>query len=264
MYTEKLAQIKNTFDPKIILAVSSVDTENNLRKIIEKYHIHADVAGEAYSVLMLLAYGVMGSNECFNIINNLHAVNTDDFANFISDINAQVLTPIQNQLRKEVEQKINKPVQTYDENLITPAKKNTTTEVVNDLSGTEDNNNDDDHDETAEEILARIDKEVEDEIAAEIEAEMAQEAVEKERQKAEAEMIEKQKNVITADFDLDVIPKTDVPTYAHTQNSIVEEKNEPVKNSQSSLTNFIEAKATGNIVSINDKNYIRDPYHEEL
>lgn len=264
MYTEKLAQIKNTFDPKIILAVSNVDTENNLRKIIEKYHIHTDIAGEAYSVLMLLAYGVMGSNECFNIINNLRAVNTDDFANFISDINEKVLNPIQNHLRNEVEQKVNKPVQTYDDNLITPAEKNTATEVVNDISGTEDNNNDDDHDETAEEILARIDKEVEDEIAAEIEAEMAAEAVEKERQKAEAEMLEKQKNVITADLDLDEIPKTDIPTYTHTQNSIVESKNEPAKNSQNSLMNFIEAKATGNIVSTNDKNYTRDPYHEEL
>ena len=107
MYSEKLAQIKTTFDQKTILAVSNAETENALRKIIEKYRINISTAEEVFSILMLLCYGIIGTNECFNIINKMNVVEADSFANFITDINIGILNPIQETMKKQLVESLN-------------------------------------------------------------------------------------------------------------------------------------------------------------
>ena len=39
MYSQKVAQFKQTVDQKTILAGLNANTENELRKLIQKYHI---------------------------------------------------------------------------------------------------------------------------------------------------------------------------------------------------------------------------------
>lgn len=285
MYSEKLAQLKTTLDQKTMLAVSSANTDAGLRKIIEKYHIHIDVANEVYSVLMLLCYGAINTNEGFTIINNMQAVSVNDFANFIQEVNTQILNPIQNKLKEVVISNENKAQNKYDFNLINP-----TPEASSNLGNTTtDDDLDDETDETAEEILARIDKEVDAEIDAEIMAEMAEEA----RQKAEAELkaqqlakqdtaMSKAQNTATrdqgkmnnVDLDLDAIPKTTANTYIHAQpvsnygadsEMVIENIGDEVGEPKPSTADFLQAKANGGIISKTEtKTYHKDPYHEEI
>src|SRR3989344_6877064 len=245
MYSEKLAQIKTTFDQKTILAVSNAETENALRKIIEKYRINISTAEEVFSILMLLCYGIIGTNECFNIINKMNVVEADSFANFITDINIGILNPIQETMKKQVVESLNNTQTMYDDKLINP----TPTIVENKIVAQKEvqdifDDAEEDTDETAEQILARIDKEVDAEIEAEVRAELAMEA----EQKAKAE----QKNAITTKPNSNTAPDT--------------------------VDDFIVAKAHGQIASTIEKTtdtntntdtqksqtYMRDPYHEEL
>lgn len=326
MYSEKLKQAKQTVDQKIILAVLNAGTDAELRKLIEKYHIHLDVAEEAFSVLMLMCYGVISSSECFNIINDMHVVKTDDFANFIMDINLHVLKTIQEKIRYNVVNIENEVQQKYDDKLINPTPEDIQQSVAEVVEENE---------ETAEEILARIEKEANDEVDEEMrqrqELEAKKEAEIKEVEDlrlAEEKKIEEEagkefdampavnildeefeengeteanitqdatnkqmaqtQNYITADLDLDMIPKTPVSTYIHTNDGIHDEPTEvlssteivatpvtsvPTDKPQTSL-DFIQSKASGNIASTTEKatpaqnqdlkNYMKDPYHEEL
>jgi hypothetical protein len=330
MYSEKLAQFKQTVDQKTILAVLNANTENELRKLIQKYHIHIDVAEEAFSVLMLMCYGAISSSDCFNIINDMHVVSDQDFANFITDININILKTIQEKIKYTVVSTESIPRQQYENKLINPTNDEIKQSVIDAI---------DENVESAEEILARIEREANEEVDAEMrkrqEAQAQKEAtlkkadelrlaeerrIEEEASKefdampaidilgdesdeeSEGEISEVNKiqdvtntkmaqtqNQITADLDLDILPKTPVSTYMHTNNNLVDapqqvapsnsmpEQPEAIStsanNSGASLS-FIESKATGQIASTTDSkntspsqnlnNYMKDPYHEEL
>ncbi len=325
MYSEKLAQIKQTVDQKTILAVLNANTENELRKLIQKYHIHIDVAEESFSVLMLMCYGAISSSDCFNIINDMHVVKNEDFASFITDINTNILKTIQEKIKYAVVNTENTTQQTYDNKLINPSD--------DEIKQSVDDAVDEDI-ETAEEILARIEKEANEEV----DAEMRQKEVEfkkaEELRLAEEKRIEEEaskefdampavsilddeteggedsetkieankiqditnkqmaqtQNQITADLDLDMVPRTPVNTYIHTNDGLTDRPAEqeiktevapqtqtvhnPDTNKADTSLSFIESKASGQIASTTDgknttpgqdlKNYMKDPYHEEL
>lgn len=329
MYSEKLAQIKQTVDQKTILAVLNANTENELRKLIQKYHIHIDVAEEAFSVLMLMCYGAISSSECFNIINSMHVVQDSDFAAFITDINVNILKTIQEKIKNSVIQNETSVQNLYDEKIINP----TTAEIEQSVFEEPE-----EEVESAEEILARIEKEANEEVEAEMRARqeaLTEKEVELKKQEelrlAEEKRIEEEaskefdampgvnildqeideegdseaqieankiqdltnkqmaqsQNQITADLDLDILPKTPVNTYIHTNNTIEQdpapivsqpttlEQAQPINdtgsNKADAMLNFIESKASGNIASTTEntnspsaKNYMKDPYHEEL
>lgn len=326
MYSEKLAQFKKTVDQKTILAVLNANTENELRKLIQKYHIHIDVAEEAFSVLMLMCYGAVSSSDCFNIINDMKVVKNEDFANFITDINVNILKTIQEKIKSSIVSNENMPQQSYDEKLVNP----TSYEIKQSVFDTMEEST-----ETAEEILARIEKEANEEVDEEIrqrqqiEAQKAKEVeelrlvqdkkIEEEagkefdalpeldileqeledlateeasiKQDATNKQMAQTQNQITADIDLDMVPKTSVNTYIHTNmptdepievvtpqapNPITESMTQSVEHQDEQLNtslSFIESKASGQIVSSTDtknppnqdsKNYMKDPYHEEL
>ena len=241
MYSEKLAQIKTTFDQKTILAVENAGTENALRKIIEKYRINISTAEEVFSILMLLCYGIIGTNECFNIINKMKVVEADSFANFITDINIGILNPIQETMKKQVVESLNNTQTMYDDKLINP----TPTIVENKIVAQKEvqdifDDAEEDTDETAEQILARIDKEVDAEIEAEVRAELALEAAQKAQELAK----QNPNTNVTPDTGEDFITSKAHGAIAST-----------IEKTTDTNTNTDTQKS---------QTYMRDPYHEEL
>lgn len=213
MYSQKLAEIKKTLDPKIAGAVLATNAEAKLGLVIQKYKIHVDDAGEVFALIMLMNYGAIKSSECFSAINNMHVIDDEHIDKFIIDINQMVLEPLQAKLRASVEesqktaepQKITEqstekvvpktitiepketaPQKSFFQNLsskttepelnepIQPQGINLLNKIHSIGNENFEDSNKDEQEETAEEILTRIDKEVEAEIRAEAEAEVAE------------------------------------------------------------------------------------------
>lgn len=296
MYSEKLAQVKINAKPEIVSAVKSANTEANLRGLIQKYHLHIDKAEEAFSALMLLCYGAINSSECFRIIHEMQIISDIEFVNFIQEINQQILNPIQDEIKKSVLRPQQEIEKSYDESLqdVSVAKE----QNIEDFFESIGLNPDGSEKETYEEMMARIDKEVEDEITLEIQAELAEEA----RKKAEQEKIElENKQKINTDFehdlDLDSIPKTQAPTYnaehllpeintddyvsqkpknvtqdkySELSDNLDEEDLKDAKQNSLNALDFIQSRATGDIALRPEPkksvgaDYIKDPYRESL
>lgn len=269
MYSEKLAQTKASLDPKILLAVSNVKTEDSLRAIIEKYHIRIDMAQEFFAAIMLLSYGAIESDECLASIKASHAVPEAFFPNLVQDVNTEILNPIQEKLKAD--SIINKPGAAQS-NILDPLEDEVDENLQQAIARKHEI---DEHFETAEETLARIDREVAAEIDAEIDAEimkLAQAESEAEAARyAEQKSMAKTQNKITADLNLDEIPKSEAATYIHRplyrEEAAVEDlsvSTAPINNS----LDFIQSKASGNMPSTTNsastKSYVKDPYKEEL
>lgn len=283
MYSEKLKQFKTTVSPETIVKIENAGTEDALRKLIAKYHIHIDLAEEAFSALMLMCYGALSSSECFNAIHSIGAVNDTDFVKFIQDVNEIVLKPLQNNVKAEVVQKETASENQYDKKLNdSPVEDEQPIEEFFESLGL---NPDGSPKESAEETLARIEKEAEAEVEAEIRAEMEEKA----KKQTSVEPVHENKPTplksLEHDIDLDDIPKSTVNTYNFVRqndeplqtkieaepvaNEAVVENIDTVKNNS---LDFIESKAVGNInlkpepatPSAGEKSYYKDPYHESL
>lgn len=287
MYSEKLAKTKIEADPKMGAILKSVNTEANLRALVEKYKLHIDKSEEVFSALMLLCYGSITSNECFNAIHEMNVVPDVLFVDFIQDINQKILNPIQDEIKKGVTKDADTIEESYQNSLNNTSVEDD--ENIEEFFESLGLNPDGSHKETDEEMLARIDREVEEEINKEIEAELAEE----ERLKNEQSLIKKEIKTFDHDIDLDNIPKSSTPTY-NTEHLLPETKFEdevPKQNKQepiikelfdkedavletpqtnSGSIDFIQSRANGTIAlkpepkKNIDQSYIKDPYREQL
>lgn len=284
MYSEKLKQFKASANPTTIAKIEGVGTEEALRKLIAKYHIHIDLAEEAFSALTLMCYGAMSTSECFNAVHSIGAVGDTDFVKFIQDVNENILKPLQDEVQKEVVKNDEKIESDYEKSLNSTSESDE--QAIEDFFESIGLNPDGTHKESVEETLARIDKEVEDEIEAEIKAEMAAEAQKQALAEKQNSAQPKETNNFTHDIDLDNIPKSTASTYNLVKQSISEQEEDQVTTPQqedlpediNSVKNnsldFIESRAAGNIklkpepknTDENDteKKYFKDPYHEDL